>query len=134
MEPHGVAGVVSEPTQGSVSETVERLLRLLDAKGIKVFANIDQSAEAARVGLDLGETTLVVFGNPAAGTPVMEASRLAALDLPLKLLIWERDDGQVFVSYTTASYLAERYGLDPDQAAPLAAVDAIANAIVDPAA
>jgi uncharacterized protein (DUF302 family) len=131
MERRPATGVISRPTRASVSETVDRLLTLLDTKGIKVFARIDHSGEAARVGLTLRATTLVIFGNPAAGTPVMEVAPLAALDLPLKLLIWERDDGQVFVSYNAVSHLAERYGLDPGQAAPLAAIDTLANAIID---
>jgi uncharacterized protein (DUF302 family) len=132
MESPTAAAVVSLPTRASVTETLDRLLTLLETKGITVFATIDHSGEAARVGLSLRDTKLVIFGNPVAGTPVMEAAPLAALDLPLKLLIWERDDGRVFVSYNAASYLRERYGLDPDQAAPLAAVDTIAAAIVDP--
>jgi uncharacterized protein (DUF302 family) len=132
MEPQSVVGIVSRPTQASVTETLDSLLTLLDTKGIKVFARIDHSGEAARVGLTLRDTRLVIFGNPAAGTPVMDAAPLAALDLPLKVLIWERDDGRVFVSYNTPSYLAVRYGLNADQAAALAAVDAIASAIVVP--
>ena len=132
MESPTAAGIVSRPTQASVSETLDRLLTVLDNKGIKVFARIDHSGEAARVELTLRDTKLVIFGNPVAGTPVMDAAPVAALDLPLKLLIWEREDGRVFVSYNDASYLAERHGLGPDQAAPLAAVDAIASAIVAP--
>jgi uncharacterized protein (DUF302 family) len=82
----------------SVAETVSRLTGILAAKGLKVFAAIDQSAEASGAGLQLRETTLVLFGNPAAGTPVMVAAPSAALDLPLKVLIWA-DNGQTKVSY-----------------------------------
>ena len=84
----GAAGVVTKVSPREAGETVARLLELLDSKGLKVFAVIDQQAEARAVGLDLRETTLVIFGNPAAGTGVMVASPLAALDLPLKVLVW----------------------------------------------
>ena len=89
-----------------------RLLELLEAKGLKVFAVIDQRAEAQAVGLDMLETTLVVFGNPKAGTPVMVAAPLAALDLPLKLLVWADDDGATRRSATsTPPCWPTRYGL-----------------------
>jgi uncharacterized protein (DUF302 family) len=114
-----------------VADTVSRLTGILSAKGMKVFAVIDQSAEAAEAGLRLRETTLVVFGNPAAGTPVMEAAPLAALDLPLKLLIWD-DGGQAKVSYYSPGALAARYGLSADLAAKLAGIDALSDALVAP--
>ncbi len=81
-------GVVTKPSPRSVTDTVAALLDLLGSKGVKVFAVIDQQAEARAVGLELRETTLVIFGNPAAGTGVMAAAPLAALDLPLKVLVW----------------------------------------------
>ena len=96
-----------------VADTVARLLDLLGSKGIKVFAVIDQQAEARAVGLDLRETTLVIFGNPAAGTGVMAAAPLAALDLPLKVLVWAEPGRGTFVSYTAPAALAARYGLEP---------------------
>jgi uncharacterized protein (DUF302 family) len=114
-----------------VADTVSRLTGILSAKGMKVFAVIDQSAEAAEAGLRLRETTLVIFGNPAAGTPVMEAAPLAALDLPLKLLIWD-DGGQPKVSYYSPGALAARYGLSADLAAKLAGIDALSDALVAP--
>jgi uncharacterized protein (DUF302 family) len=92
---------------------------------------IDQSKEAREAGLQLRETVLVTFGNPAAGTPVMDAAPLAALDLPLKLLVWA-DGGQTNVSYYSAEALTARYGLSAELAAKLAAVDAIAGALVAP--
>jgi uncharacterized protein (DUF302 family) len=113
-----------------VDETVSRLLDLLAAKGQKVFVVIDQRAEARAVGLDLPETTLVVFGNPAVGTGVMEAAPLAALDLPLKVLVWSDGDGATKVSYTDPAVLAARYGLGRDLAAPLEAIDALTDALV----
>lgn len=114
-----------------VSETVTRLTGILAAKGMKVFGVIDQRAEAQGAGLDLRATTLVIFGNPAAGTPVMDAAPLSALDLPLKVLIWD-DGGQTKVSYFSPAALAERYGLSPDLAARLAGVDPLTDALVAP--
>ena len=134
-EPEPVAskgqGVVTRPTTGSVADAIERLLGVLNARGVKVFAVIDHSGEAARVGEHLDDTKLVIFGNPSAGTALMQTAPLVALDLPLKILIWEHD-GQAFVSYNEPSHLAERYELPTDQVAVLSAVDALAHAIDHP--
>jgi uncharacterized protein (DUF302 family) len=114
---------------------VERLLDLLGTKGLKVFAVIDQQAEARAVGLELRATTLVVFGNPAAGTPVMDAAPLSALDLPLKILVWADESGGdavTQVSYTSPGALAARYGLSPQLEAALAGVEALSDALVAP--
>jgi uncharacterized protein (DUF302 family) len=124
------AGVVTKTSPRSVADTVARLLDLLGAKGVKVFAVIDQRAEARAVGLDLRQTTLVVFGNPAAGTGVMVASPLAALDLPLKVLVWAESGGATSVSYTAPATLAARYGLTPGTAAALEVVDGLTDALV----
>lgn len=113
-----------------VADTVARLVDLLRAKGLKVFAVIDQQAEARAAGLDLRETTLVLFGNPAAGTGVMAAAPLAALDLPLKVLVWAEPGQDTSVSYTAPDVLAVRYGLSPEAAAPLAAVDGLTDALI----
>ena len=113
----------------SVTETVSRLTGILGAKGLKVFAVIDQAAEARQVGLQLRETTLVLFGNPAAGTPVMVAAPLSALDLPLKVLIWD-DAGQTKVTYYGPAALAARYGLNAELTANLAAIDPLTDALV----
>jgi uncharacterized protein (DUF302 family) len=115
----------------SVTETTSRLTGMLSAKGLKVFAVIDQSGEASAVGMKLRETTLVLFGNPAAGTPVMVAAPLSALDLPLKVLIWA-DDGQTKVTYYGPAALAARYDLDADLTAKLAAIDPLTDALVAP--
>jgi uncharacterized protein (DUF302 family) len=124
-----VAGVVTKASPRSVAETVARLAQLLDAKSLKTFAVIDQRAEARAVGLDMRETTLVVFGSPAAGTPVMVASPLSALDLPLKVLVWD-DGDQTKVSYTSSEALAVRYGLAPDLVSRLAGIDPLTDALV----
>ena len=115
----------------SVTETVSRLTGILSAKGLKVFAVIDQAAEARQAGLELRETVLVVFGNPAAGTPVMAAAPLSALDLPLKVLIWA-DGGQTKVSYFGPAALAARYDLSAELAAHLAAIDPLTDALIAP--
>jgi uncharacterized protein (DUF302 family) len=115
----------------SVTDTVSRLTGILSAKGLKIFAVIDQSAEASQVGMQLRATTLVLFGNPAAGTPVMAAAPLAALDLPLKVLVWE-DDGQTKVSYYGPAALAAHYDLSADLAAKLAGIDPVTDALIAP--
>jgi uncharacterized protein (DUF302 family) len=125
-------GIVTRLATGTFAAVLDRLLDTLGSRGVKVFAVIDHSGEAALVGQDLRNTKLVIFGNPAMGTALMQAAPLAALDLPLKMLIWERDDRQTCVSYNAPSDLAERYGMsDEEQLRVLATVDAIADAIVE---
>jgi uncharacterized protein (DUF302 family) len=112
-----------------VLETVERLTGLITGRGMTIFATIDQRAAAHRAGLDLRETVLIIFGNPAAGTPVMDTEPLAALDLPLKLLVWD-EDGQTRVSYLTPAVLASRYALPEALAAPLAGIAGLVDAVL----
>ncbi len=123
------AGVITKLSSRSVADTVARLMELAGAKDLKLFAVIDQRAEARQAGLDLRETTLVLFGSPAAGTPVMAAAPLAALDLPLKVLIWN-DAGQTKVSYTSPDELAARYDLTDDLAGRLAGIGPLTDALV----
>jgi uncharacterized protein (DUF302 family) len=110
---------------------VAKLTGMLSAKGIRLFTVIDHSAEARQAGLSLRETTLVIFGSPAAGTPVMAAAPLAALDLPLKVLVWD-DDGQTKVSYYSPDALAARHHLGDGLAGNLAAVNALTDALIAP--
>ena len=110
---------------------MSKLTDLIHAKGMKVFAVIDQSAEAHEVGLELRPTTLVIFGNPASGTAVMDAVPLTALDLPLKILVWG-DNGRTNVSYLAPSALAERYDLDLDLSANLAGIEPLTEVLVSP--
>lgn len=124
-------GVLTKLSPLSVDDTVARLIEILATKGVQLFAVINQSEAARNVGLELRETTLVVFGNPSAGTPVMIAAPLAALDLPLKLLIWA-DGQQTKVSYYSPSELASRHHLSNELARGLAAIDAISDALVAP--
>jgi uncharacterized protein (DUF302 family) len=120
--------VITKASPRSVAATVSRLTGILAAKGMKVFAVIDQSEQARQAGLKLRETTLVIFGNPAAGTQVMDAAPLAALDLPLKILIWA-DGGRTNVTYYSPAALAARYGLTAELAANLAGIDPLTDAL-----
>src|SRR5262249_22761557 len=104
-------GIVELPSHNSVDETVKRLTSALQAKGIPVFAVIDHSGEAAKVGLQMPPTTLVIFGNPKAGTPLMLATPSIAIDLPLKILVRQDADQKVWVSYNSTDYLQDRHGL-----------------------
>jgi uncharacterized protein (DUF302 family)/enamine deaminase RidA (YjgF/YER057c/UK114 family) len=127
--PAGGESVITKDSPRSVADTVARLSEIVEAKGLKLFAVVDHSGEAAKAGLELRDTKLVVFGSPAAGTPVMHSVPLAALDLPLKALIWD-DEGQTKVSYTAPPALAARYRLGPELAARLAGIDALTDAVV----
>jgi len=113
----------------SVADTVARLSALIADRGITLFGVIDHSGEAHANGLELRDTKVVIFGSPAAGTPVMEAQPLAALDLPLKVLVWD-DGGQTKLTYTAPAALAARYGVPDELAAPLGAVNALTDAVI----
>jgi uncharacterized protein (DUF302 family) len=121
--------IVTKPSPWTVDETVARLEDVIAAKGLKRFAVFDHSGEARAHGLTLRDTKVVVFGSPSAGTPVMQARPLAALDLPLRILVWD-DNGQTQLSYVQPAELAARYELDDDLAARLAGIDAVADAAV----
>ena len=124
-------GVVTKLSPRSVADTAAKLTGMIDAKGMRLFAVIDQAAEARLAGLDLRETVLVVFGSPAAGTPVMAAAPLSALDLPLKVLLWA-DGSQTKVSYYAPAAVAARHHLAPDLAANLAGINGLTDALVAP--
>jgi len=123
-----VDAVVTKETARSVADTVRLLSDTVVAKGMKVFAVIDHSGEAAAHGLTLRDTKVVLFGSPEAGTPVMASAPLAALDLPLKVLIWA-DESITKVSYTAPAALAARYGLADDLARRLAGIDALTDLV-----
>ena len=123
------SGIVTKSSPLTVSETVARLSGLLTQKGLRMFSVIDQRAEAADVGLELRETTLVLFGSPVFGTPVMAAAPLSALDLPLKVLVWD-NGGRTSVSYVSPDKLASRYGLPEELAARLAGIDTLTEALI----
>lgn len=121
--------VMTKSSPYSVAETVARFNEVVAAKDMKVFAVINHSDEAHEAGLDLPETKVIIFGNPSAGTPVMEAAPLVALELPLKVLIWE-DEGRTRVSYTSPGALAERYGLCADVARMLEGIEPLTEAVI----
>jgi uncharacterized protein (DUF302 family) len=121
--------VITKLSHLSVTDTVAKFTGMISAKEMKLFAVIDQAAEARQVGLSLRETVLVIFGSPLAGTPVMAASPLSALDLPLKVLVWS-DDGQTKVSYYAPAALAARHHLGPELAGNLAGINGLTDALV----
>jgi uncharacterized protein (DUF302 family) len=127
-----LAGIVSKKSRLSVPETVDRLRQEIDTAGAKLFTSIDHSGEAASVGLSLRDTKLILFGNPAMGTGVMAEEPLAALDLPLRVLVWQDDGGDVWMSYIDPAWLANRYGLATETARPLRAVERIVGQVADP--
>jgi len=118
-------GIVTKASQYSVQETLARLENSIRMKGLSIFTVIDHSGEAERVGLKMPEAKLVIFGSPKAGTPLMIASPLLALDLPLKALVWRDNEGRVGVSYNSISYLANRYKLPSDLTKNIAGIDAL---------
>lgn len=107
-------GIINQPSPYSVPETIDRFVTVLQAKGIALFARIDQQVEAEKVGLNLRSTQLLLFGNPKAGTPLMVAEPTIALDLPLKVVAWEAADGNVWVSYNDPIYLQQRFSLSDE--------------------
>src|SRR5271168_2938843 len=107
-------GIVDLPSNYSVDETVERLKGILNAKGVTLFALVDHSGEAEKVGMKMPPTKLLIFGSPKAGTPVMLAAPSIAIDLPLKILVWEDAQGKVWMSYNSPAYLQQRHGVPPD--------------------
>jgi uncharacterized protein (DUF302 family) len=122
-------GVVLKASPRSVPATVERLTELVAAKGLKLFTVIDHSGEAQASGLELRDTKVVIFGSPQAGTPVMAAAPLAALDLPLKVLVFD-DNGTTRIAYAAPDALAARFGFSDDLAGRLAAIHALTDALV----
>lgn len=134
MEPDlaDIDGIVTKASPRSVADTVTRLAGIINNKGLTLFSIIDHSGEAEAVGLNMTDTKLVIFGSPAAGTPVMVASPLAALDLPLKVLVWSDTNGAVSVSYNSPAYLAARHHLTDELRKRLDPIEAIADALVEP--
>jgi uncharacterized protein (DUF302 family) len=123
--PFSVEGILSRPSPFSVQETLERLQMGIQKRNLHLFAHINHSGEAERVGLKMQEAHVLIFGNPQAGTPVMIASPLLALELPLKVLVWQSKDGQVWVSYSSSSYLKERYVLPQELVSNISGVDGL---------
>jgi uncharacterized protein (DUF302 family) len=120
-------GIVTIKSNHSVDDTVARLTSILQSKGITLFAVIDHSGEAAKVGMKMPNTKLVIFGNPRGGTPLMLAAPSIAIDLPLKILVSEDTQGQVWVFYNSAEYLKERYHLPQDLIQNISVVETLAT-------
>ena len=127
MAPNTNNGVVNKKTNHSVDETLERLKGILQAKGVAIFTIVDHSGEAEKVGLRMAPTKLVIFGNPKAGTPLMLAAPSVAIDLPLKILIWQDTQGQNWVSYNSLAYLLERHGLPKELLQNIAVAEIFAS-------
>ena len=120
------SGIVSVKSNHSVDQTVEKLKGILQAKGVTLFALVDHSGEAQKAGLKMRPTKLAIFGSPKAGTPLMVAAPSTAIDLPLKILVWEDGEGTVWVSYNSAEYLQQRHGFPKELTANIAVVEALA--------
>jgi uncharacterized protein (DUF302 family) len=119
-------GITNRPSNHSVEQTVERLKSILQSKGVTLFALVDHSGEAERVGMKMRPTKLLIFGSPKAGTPLMLAAPSIAIDLPLKILAWEDGQGRVWLSYSTPQYLKERHGLPQELLQNIAVVETLA--------
>ena len=126
MTPNIDRGIIDTPSNHSVDETVEKLKGILQAKGVTIFALVDHSGEAEKVGLKMRPTKVVIFGSPKAGTPLMLAAPSVAIDLPLKILIWEDREGKVWVSYNSLTYLQERHGLPKELLQNIGVVETLA--------
>ena len=122
-----VNGLVRLRSQHDVDATVAKIEAMLAAKGVTVFALVDHSGEAAKVGLSMRPTKLVIFGSPKAGTPLMVAAPSVAIDLPLKLLVWEDGQGEVWIGYNSVAYLQERHHLQEELMANVAVVEVLAR-------
>src|ERR1700758_316261 len=119
-------GIIEKPSNHSVGETVEKLKSILQAKGVTLFALVDHSGEAEKVGMKMRPTKLLIFGSPKAGTPLMLAAPSIAIDLPLKILVWEDDQGKAWISYNSPDYLRERHSLPQDLLQNIAVVETLA--------
>jgi uncharacterized protein (DUF302 family) len=122
-------GIITKTAPGTVSATVAALVEAVEARGMTLFATVDHSGEARRLGLQLRETVVVIFGSPVAGTPVMQSSPLAALDLPLRVLVWD-EDGQTRISYTDPDVLGDRHHLSADLSGRLAGIGPLTDGLV----
>jgi uncharacterized protein (DUF302 family) len=122
-------GIVNLPSNHSVDQTVANLKEILQAKAVSLFALVDHSGEAAKVGLQMRPTKLVIFGSPKAGTPLMQAAPSIAIDLPLKILVWEDAQGKVWVSYNSPAYLQQRHNLPPELLQNIVVVETLAAKI-----
>jgi len=119
-------GIIDKPSNHSVEQTIERLKRVLQSNGVNLFAVVDHSGEAEKLGMKMRPTKLLIFGSPKAGTPLMLAAPSIAIDLPLKILVWEDSQGKVWVSYNSPDYLEKRHGLPQKLLQNIAVVETVA--------
>ena len=120
-------GIIDKSSSHSVDHTVEKLKGILQAKGVMLFAVVDHSGEAEKAGIKMRPTKLLIFGNPKGGTPVMLAAPSSAIDLPLKILVWEDDLGKVWLSYNSPSYLQGRHNIPPELVKNVSVAEAFAE-------
>jgi uncharacterized protein (DUF302 family) len=130
--PPSAEGIVTRPSPFSVEETLARLQEVIHSRNLTLFAQIDHSDLAKRVGLTMQEAHVLIFGNPKGGTPLMIASPLLALDLPLKALVWQSADGQVWVSSNSIAYLRDRYAIPHELAGNVAVIDTVIEQALTP--
>src|ERR1700686_488696 len=126
MTPTTDNGIINTLSNHSFDQTVERLKEILQAKGVNLFAVVDHSGEAEKAGMKMPPTKLLIFGSPKGGTPVMLAAPSIAIDLPLKILVWENAQGKVWVSYNSPDYLKDRHGLPQDLLQNIAVAETLA--------
>jgi len=126
MAPAANNGIVDTPSNHSVDQTMDKLKNILQSKGVTLFALVDHSGEAEKVGMKMPPTKLLIFGNPKGGTPLMLAAPRIAIDLPLKILVWEDAQGKVWVSHNSPAYLQERHGFPSDLLQNIAVVETLA--------
>jgi uncharacterized protein (DUF302 family) len=124
-------GIIDNLSHHSVGETVEKLKGILQSKEVTLFALVDHSGEAEKVGMKMRPTKLLIFGSPTAGTPLMQAAPSVAIDLPLKILVWEDGQGRVWVSYNSPAYLQERHGIPPELMQNIAVIETLAAKAAD---
>jgi uncharacterized protein (DUF302 family) len=120
-------GIISRPSVHSVDQTVDKLKSMLQAKGVTLFALVDHSGEAAKAGMSMRPTKLLIFGDPKSGTPLMLAAPSIALDLPLKILVWEDEAGKVWLSYNDPAWLRDRHQLPAKLVQVIAGVEVLAE-------
>ncbi len=128
--PPSAEGILTIPSPFSVAETLQRFQEAIRSRNLHLFAHIDHSGEAQRVGLKMQAAHVLIFGNPKGGTPLMIASPLLALELPLKVLVWQSGDNQVWVSSTSISYLKDRYSIPQELVGNLAVADALIEQVL----
>jgi uncharacterized protein (DUF302 family) len=126
--PPEVEGVITRPSSFSVEQTLQRLGASIQSRNLKIFARIDHSDEAEQAGIEMPPAHVLIFGSPKAGTPLMLASPLLALELPLKALVWQDAAGQVWISYDSSDYLSTRFTIPPELVKNIAGIDAVIDA------